>query len=94
MTKDSGGFRKNLTCISTKGLKLYKNIIGGDDSLEYAKLILYYDKSVFNFVCQRSIDENELAAVLISRNNDGRIPIADNFLRSKLGIKELPKKAS
>ena len=73
-----------------RSFEIYKNIIEGDDSLEYAKLILDYDKSVFNFVR----DENELAAALASRKrkNDGRIPIADNVLRSKLGIKELPKK--
>lgn len=76
-------------CVHSTGLKLFSELMGGDEVIERATSIVKADFNIFDEVSDKR-HLRELVDAVTFRNNDGRIPEANNFLRQRLKLAKLP----
>ena len=88
MASKKGIFEKKMNCVFIKGLRPYEKVIKPDVQ-SVIQEILENDMSVFNDVSD-PLDLKELADAVMSRNEPGGIPAADNLYRSLIGLSQIP----
>ena len=81
--------KESLVAIQSLGLHVFPESLVSREVKEVAHKILGNDSSIFNEV-RHPKDLPKLADAVVFRNNDGRIPIADNFMRHRYNLNQLP----
>lgn len=79
----------NLTCIKSNNMEVFTSLLG-HNVLNAARNIVHFDRTFFDGIDSANLKDTFDS--FVSRNNDARMPIADNFLRKKLGLELIPRK--